>query len=249
MGSLARRVYSACSVVLLLLPHYQKTRHALYTAMVTLRLRATWPAEATEYLPMILPNLLHSPRRSWHGKKVFEHLLHPGQRRSVADFLCGDPFKRRNTRKDKISEGLCQEGENDQIVARLLWLCHTARLGKFEKFVGGSSARGCAHVAEPFGNIRRSSHLDVYKMVRACCDYCLGFTVLQCYAECHLSPNHPFISAGYGGVQSLLPQIEQTLNLFCLGWMASQHCRFQIFVHAVICMRGLPEVISIRLGA
>jgi hypothetical protein len=148
-------------------------------------------------------------------------------------------------RKDKMWEGLCQEGENDRIVTGAVAV---ARLGEFEKFVGGGSARGCAHMAEPFGSIRRSSHLDVYKMVRACCDYCLCFTVLQCYAECHLSPNHPFISAGYG-VQSLLPQIEQTLNLFCLGWMASQHCRFQIFVYAVICMRGLPEVISIRLGA
>ena len=85
----------------------------------------------------------------------------------------------------------------------------------------------------------------VYKMLHAYCDYYFsGFDVLQCYPEYHLSSNHLFISAGHD-LQSLLPQV----NLFCLAWMVSQHCRFQIFVHVVIGMRGLPEVISIRLRA
>jgi hypothetical protein len=50
-------------------------------------------------------------------------------------------------RKDKMWEGLCQEGENDRIVTGAVAV---ARLGEFEKFVGGGSARGCAHMAEPF---------------------------------------------------------------------------------------------------
>jgi hypothetical protein len=125
MGSLARRVYSACSVVLLLLPHYQKTKHALYTAMVTLRLRATWPAKATEYLPMILPNLLHSPRRSWRGKKVltrFEHLLHPGQRRSVAVCFVWGPFQtQEHAERTKCGRGCAKKAKMTGL-APILWL-------------------------------------------------------------------------------------------------------------------------------
>jgi hypothetical protein len=45
-------------------------------------------------------------------------------------------------RKDKMWEGLCQEGENDLIGPDSVAV---ARLGEFEKFVRGGSARGCAH--------------------------------------------------------------------------------------------------------
>jgi hypothetical protein len=52
--------------------YHQKTKHALYIAVVTRVYGATAirAAHATEYLPMSLPRLHHSPRRSCRGKKV-----------------------------------------------------------------------------------------------------------------------------------------------------------------------------------
>jgi hypothetical protein len=54
-----------------------------------------------------------------------------------------------------------------------------------------AAQRGCAQ-GRSLWEYRRSSRLDVYKVLRACCDCSLGFTVLQCCVAYHFSPNHLF---------------------------------------------------------
>jgi hypothetical protein len=89
------------------------------------------------------------------------------------------------TQERKMWGGLCQGGENDQSVAVAV-----ARLGTLRN-LWEAGQRGCAQ-GRSLWEYRRSSRLDVYKVLRACCDCSLGFTVLQCCVEYHFSPNHLF---------------------------------------------------------